>query len=222
VAQKSTTMADSRDMIGGHDAFRREFSSLPDVIRTVAAGDTRRVVVVTDHIEFLTDFLHTHHSSEDELVWPKLNDRCPQDVRPVVRTMEDQHLQIDTALNDLLGAARRWKASGTETDRDAAAAAADRLLPPLNAHLVLEESLILPLIDQYLTDQEWKAVMAASTSKIAPGKRALALGMVLHGADDEMRALLREAIPTVLWLIFRPLAARAYRTHAKRLSPAGG
>jgi hemerythrin-like domain-containing protein len=137
MSQKSTTMADSRDMIGGHDAFRREFGQLPALIRGVAPGDIRRAATVADHVKFLADFLHSHHTSEDDLVWPKLNDRCPRDVQPTVETMEEQHLQIDTALIDLVSTALWWSSTGDETSRDAAADAAERLLPPLNAHLLL-------------------------------------------------------------------------------------
>ena len=65
-------MADTRDMHMAHAALRREFRLLPDVIRSVAPGDTRRAEVVGAHAALMCRVLHAHHEGEDRLLWPKL------------------------------------------------------------------------------------------------------------------------------------------------------
>lgn len=213
-------MADSRDMIGAHDAMRREFSALPALIAGVPTGDADGTVVVAGHVLMMVDFLHAHHTSEDDLVWPRLRERCPDDVEPLIKTMDRQHACIDSELQALATGGRRWQVSADATDRDAVAAVAERLLPPLHEHLSLEEERILPLIDRYMTEREWKATVEASLGKVTFGRRLLMLGMALHGAGEEQSQLLRAAVPAVVWHAGRPLGTRLYRTHRKRLASA--
>lgn len=213
-------MADSRDMIGAHDAFRREFGALPALIAGVPAGDTDGTAVVADHVLMMVDFLHAHHTGEDDNVWPRLRERGPDEVGPLIETMDRQHTFIDGELKALAAGGRRWRASADVTDRDAVAAVAERLLPALHEHLALEEERILPLIDRYLTEREWKATVEASFGKVPFARRLLMMGMALHGASDEKAQLLRAAVPAVVWHVGRPLGTRLYRTHRKRLASA--
>lgn len=213
-------MADSRDMIGAHDAMRRQFGAMPALIAGVAGGDASGTGVVADHVLMMVDFLHAHHTSEDDHVWPRLRERCPDDVEPLIETMDQQHAFIDGELDALAAGGRRWRASADATDREALAAVAERLLPPLYEHLALEEERILPLIDQHLTEREWKAVVEASFGKVTFARRLLMLGMALDGASEEQARLLRAAVPAVVWYIGRPIGTRLYRTHRERLSSA--
>ncbi|MDY7090306.1 MAG: hemerythrin domain-containing protein, partial [Actinomycetota bacterium] len=213
-------MADSRDMIGAHDAMRREFSALPALIAGVPAGDADRTAVGAGHVLMMVDFLHAHHTSEDDHVWPRLRERCPDDVEPLIETMDRQHAAIDSELEALAAGSRRWQASADAADRDAVHAVATRLLPALYEHLSLEEERILPLIDRYMTEREWKATVEASLGKVSFGRRLLMLGMALHGASDEQAQLLRAAVPAVVWHAGRPLGTRLYRTYRGRLASA--
>ncbi|NJP68539.1 hemerythrin domain-containing protein [Streptomyces spiramenti] len=214
------TMADSRDMVGAHDAMRREFSALPALIAGVRVRDTHGTGVVARHVLMMVDFLHAHHTSEDDHVWPRLRERCPDDVEPLIETMDQQHAFIDDELTALAAGARRWQESAVAGDRDAAVVVAERLLAPLHEHLALEEERILPLIDRHMTAGEWKATVEASLNKVPFAQRLLMLGMALHGADEEQAGLLRAAVPAVVWHVGRPLGTRFYRTHRERLASA--
>jgi hemerythrin-like domain-containing protein len=213
-------MADSRDMIGVHDAMRREFGALPALVAGVPAGDADGTAVVAGHVLMMVDFLHAHHTSEDDHVWPRLRERCPDDVGPLIETMDRQHAFIDGELKALAAGGRRWRASADATDRDAVADVAERLLPALHEHLALEEERILPLIDRHLTQREWKANAEASLGKVTVPRRLMMLGMALHGASEEQAQLLRAAVPAVVWHAGRPLGTRLYRAHRERLASA--
>ena len=210
-------MADSRDMILAHRAIRHEFDALPALIRGVPAGDPERVATVADHVQMLGDMLHGHHASEDDHVWPKLIERCPEQVQPLVETMEAQHERIDQDLRELLAGARRWRAGADAAEQVALSARAEGLLPPLLEHLALEEAEILPLIDTYLTETEWRATVAASTGKLPITRAPVAMGMLLKHADAELLPVMRAAVPAVFWMVFRPLGVRAYRRYARRV-----
>jgi hemerythrin-like domain-containing protein len=213
----SEPRADSRDMIGAHISFRREFAAIPGVIGTVAPWDAARAATVADHVDFVVDLLHHHHTSEDEMVWPRLHERCPEDVAPLIGVMQGQHHDIDLVLRAIGELTRAWRTDGDPKVRDRLADAAAALPAPLNEHLDLEEAKVLPLIDAYLSDREWKAVVAAGASSIAKPKLPLVFGMTLYDADAEMIAIMKTAIPRALWLVFAALGRRAYASHAKRV-----
>ncbi|WFE51246.1 hemerythrin domain-containing protein [Micromonospora sp. WMMD1155] len=214
---EESKVADSRDMVGAHDAFRLHFGRLPETVRGVAAGDVARASVVGEHTILLADLLSGHHSSEDDHVWPKLHERCPDRIQPLVVTMESQHEHLHIDLLNLAATAGRWKESGGAADRETLADIAQRLDPALREHLALEEAQILRLIDEYLTDEEWKAAVAASAEKLTPERGALALGMVLDTASEEMQTLIREGAPEEFWRDVRPAALGAWQAHAKQV-----
>lgn len=217
MAPASEPRADSRDMIGSHKAMRREFGATPAIISAVAPGDKKRAAVVADHVDFLVEHLEVHHTCEDEEVWPKLHERCPADVAPLVDTMEAQHHGIHAALEGITALNRSWRADAGREVRDALVKEFTSLLGPLNEHLDLEEAKVLPLIDAYLSDQEWKAAVAAAGPKTPKSRMPLSFGMTLYGADDDMVAYMKAAVPKPVWAIFAPIGRNAYAKHAKKI-----
>lgn len=209
--------ADSRDMVGAHDMFRYHFGALPSLVRSVEPNDAARAGVVAEHAQLLAVLLDGHHRAEDDNMWPKLHERCPDDLQQLVDTMEAQHAQLHVALDELVTGSERWVARGEAADRDALAAVADRLDPALREHLALEEARVLHLIDTYLTDEEWKATVAAAAGKLTPEQGVLAVGMLLDRADEEMQEILRAGAPAEFWDEARPAALRAYAAYAKKV-----
>src|SRR6266508_6495371 len=80
-------------MVVGHRVFRREFRLLPGLILAVRIGDTARARVLAEHCADVTNGLHRHHTSEDEVLWPRLLDRTPLHAQ-LVHRMEAQHEQL--------------------------------------------------------------------------------------------------------------------------------
>jgi hypothetical protein len=207
-------MADSRDMIGAHLCFRREFGALPRAVRRAAGPDTG---VVAEHAEFLVNLMHHHHRGEDTGVWPRLQERCPSDVRPIVDVMESQHAGLDTALEEIRAAARQLTNGGSAENRESLASAAERLIPALTEHLDLEEAEVLPLIDRYLTDEEWKAGVQSEAATIPKSRLPLVFGMMLYDADDVIRAAMKANVPRGMWSVYSRVARRAYEKHAQQV-----
>lgn len=79
--------ADSRDMYMVHTMFRREFAEAPALARAVV-DQAELAARVSAHLVLVTRFLHGHHRSEDDVLWPKLLERSPQATRALVDTME--------------------------------------------------------------------------------------------------------------------------------------
>jgi hemerythrin-like domain-containing protein len=210
-------MADSRDMFVIHDMFRREFTAIPDLVREVPDGDRSKVAIIADHVTWMVRFLHTHHEGEDLLVWPKLLDRAPAEVDPLIHTMEAQHEGLADALDTLGELATAWRTTCAAAERLAVAEAATALLTVIAEHLDLEEREVLPLIDTYLTEKEWKEVGGHGMKAMSFGQVKVAFGMILNQAEPEQITTMRDVIPRVPWMIFSFVGPRAYIKYTERL-----
>jgi hypothetical protein len=102
--------ADTRDIYMVHTTFRREFGALPSLVRNVPAGDIQRSQTIGDHIDILGIYLYAHHHSEDIHLWPKLLDRGPREVAPIVHLMESQHENIERLNAEADEATDAWRA----------------------------------------------------------------------------------------------------------------
>jgi hemerythrin-like domain-containing protein len=211
------TMADSRDMLVVHTMFRKQFAAIPGLVSEVDAGDRDRVAIVADHVAWMVEFLHAHHEGEDMMVWPRLVERCPTEVEPLIFTMESQHHALALALDDLAARAIDWRTTAAVAQRDALADAATELLVRIAEHLDLEELKVLSLIDTYLTEKEWKQVGGSGLKKMSFGKLQVAFGMILDDAPPAHVKTMHDTIPRIPWLLFSVLGPRAYAKYAHRL-----
>ncbi len=73
-------LTDVRMMLVAHTSFRRELALSPRAIRATAHRDRRRVLTVARHVELFLSLLHHHHTIEDEMLWPRLLDRAPEEL----------------------------------------------------------------------------------------------------------------------------------------------
>ncbi|MFI7608081.1 hemerythrin domain-containing protein [Micromonospora sp. NPDC049366] len=208
-------MADVRDMYMAHAAMRREFGLLPQLVRDVAPGDTRRAEVVGAHADLMCLILHTHHEGEDLLLWPRLRERGGAEAEAIVPTMEAQHHAIEAAHAQVVALLPAFRA--TARGGEALAEALDALRAALIEHMDLEEREILPLAEKHVTAAEWKGLgehgMRHAPKKILP----LVFGIAMYEGDPEVvKAVLAEA-PGPARLIMPILAPRLYASHARRV-----
>jgi hemerythrin-like domain-containing protein len=221
-----TPGAMTREMIMVHTAFRREFGLMPELIRDVAEGDRERAGIVADHIGMIGAILHHHHSGEDRVLWPHLLERCPDELAPVVRSMEEHHDRIGNLGGQLAKTVDAWRADADTVSRDAAADILYQLLPVLNEHLGTEEEMVLPLIEQHITGDEWDGMVAGDAVSIPPEMLPLALGMMMYEGERsavqdalsnipaEVRGMVAEQGPAA----YAAYAQRVYGTTTPRLS----
>lgn len=214
-------LADARNMFTVHTMFRREFGLMPGLIRTVTAGDTRRVTLVADHIALVSGVLIAHHSSEDEHIWPLLRDRCPEECAPLVDIMEEQHHAIHTRLQQATEAVQAWRDSASAGTRDALADAVDSLIPITREHLSLEEERVVPLIEKYITRAEYIVLVQEGAAHVAPDKLPAALGMVLYEAAPAVADMIIAEMPADVQPGIKDLAALAYVAYARELYGTG-
>src|SRR5262249_53287507 len=96
-AMPSTERPDTQEMIVVHRIFRGESGLMPLMVRAVQPGDVARAELVGAHLRAYLDGLHSHHTGEDELVWPLLLARVDLEQELVLR-MEAQHETVAATL----------------------------------------------------------------------------------------------------------------------------
>ncbi|WP_405625184.1 hemerythrin domain-containing protein [Streptomyces sp. NBC_00016] len=205
----------THEMIVVHRIFRRESALLPRLVRAVPDGGTARARKVARHLRDYLEGLHSHHSLEDEFVWPLLRERAPDD-RLVVR-MEEQHQRIDKSLVAVTDWIPVWERAADHIAGEELALALDEHRTALLEHLDDEERLVLPLIAEHLTVAEWDLVGRRGLERIPKDKLLLALGALLEEATPAERAYFLGRTPLIGRLLWRAVGRRQYATARRAL-----
>ncbi|MFF4685567.1 hemerythrin domain-containing protein [Streptomyces sp. NPDC001307] len=208
-------MADVRDMYMAHAAFRREFRLLPQLIRSVAWGDTARAEVVGAHAELVCRVLHTHHEGEDLLLWPTLLHRGGEEAAAIVPTMEKQHQAIDQAHAEAVGLLPAWRSTGHRGQE--LAEAFELLLDLLLEHMATEEEQVLPLAQKHVTAAEWQKIGEHGMAETPKSELPLVFGMAMYEGDPAVIKAVLSHAPLPVRLLVPIIGRRRYAAHAKRV-----
>jgi hypothetical protein len=96
VAEANSIRPDTSDMAAVHQVFRSSLASAPVLIESAAGGEDRRTLIASYYTNVLA-FLETHHDGEEELLFPLLIERAPQQKTDVDLAIE-QHQEVLTLL----------------------------------------------------------------------------------------------------------------------------
>jgi hemerythrin-like domain-containing protein len=216
-ATAGTQLIDTSVMPTLHTFFRRELRLAAGVLHGVAEGDRARAGVVCDHLDFVTRSLHHHHTIEDELLWPKLLERVPEELAPIVHLMESQHERLDALLQEIGRVLPDFRQTADVESRDRLADLFDTVYAHLVEHLDAEEQRLLPIAARTLTPAEWEEMGEAGREGTPRKELALVLGMYQYEGEPEAIAqMLAEAPAPVRWIVPK-LSRRAFRKHALRV-----
>lgn len=215
--QTDHPLLDTSEMLVVHAMFCRELGLAGGLVRGVPVGDRRRAALVSAHLDLVETVLHHHHSSEDRLLWPRLLERVPDELAPVVELMEVQHQRVDELLA-VIGTARpAWAAAPDDGTGERLAAHYDALYSALAEHLEAEERRVLPLVARCITESEWAELGEAGRSGIAGKNMPLVFGMLMHDADPAIITRMLAPAPAPVRVLVPRLGRRAYRRHALRV-----
>jgi Hemerythrin HHE cation binding domain len=207
-------LTDTGDMQIPHSIFRGEFGRAPGMVRNVPAGDEHRAEVVAEHLAFLLEGLTDHHTAEDELLWPRLQERVPAEVEPIIDAMESQHAQIHQVSETLNRQLAGWATDPSSAHRDSVADSCDSALALLDEHLRAEEREILPIAARTISQSEWDEIGERAMGALPKDKRMLVLGTIRYWAPRERSAAVASDIPRPVRPFVTALADRAFRKEA--------
>ena len=202
----------TREMPIIHRIFRRQFAEVQALVPGVPRADGARVGAVANHLGFLLDGLHMHHTTEDDLIWPKLIDRAGIDA-PLVLRMEEQHRQIDASVTEVRAAMSSWRSDPTSASSSALADRISEFLVVLERHLDEEERVVVPLIDRHLTEAEWEEVGKRGFEKFTPAQRWIATGQMVEVATPEETAMMFDQLPPPVKVLWHVTGKRKYRRY---------
>lgn len=206
---------DTTDMVIVHRCFRRQFEALPALIRSVPDGDAERASVVLGFLTELAMALHHHHLAEDQVMWPILLERL--DDGATVLRMEEQHERIAELLDLALTQGSAFRTSAREHRGDQLATTLTALSVALNTHLDDEEAVILPLVREHLTVEEWAGVGEAGHAAIPKDRMLVFLGYLLIGTTKDERAFFLARSPLAARIAWKVMGRRRFEADYRRI-----
>lgn len=149
-----------------HHAFRRDLERFERVARRTPLEDAVAWRALADRWQQFGMVLHHHHTIEDTTIWPPLLARCgsagDSAGSTTLTAMQAEHETIDPQL-------AACSTAFAAMAQDPRAEVRERLVDDLAAirenlhrHLAHEETEALPLVQRYLTPEEWRASETAA------------------------------------------------------------
>ncbi len=208
---------DVRDMLVVHTALLREFRLAPAAVSRVASRDLAQARKVDAHFTLLCDLLHHHHAGEDALLWPPLRTRLPAQALALLADAENQHQDVNQALQHVNSARSSWVGRAYTENRAELVQALHTFHDRLAEHLDYEERTLLPLAAAHLTEAEWRAIGEAGAAGVPKSKMPLVFGMFAYEGDPEVLAEMLKTAPALPRLIVPRIAPHSYARRAAQV-----
>ncbi|MFF7212546.1 hemerythrin domain-containing protein [Streptomyces sp. NPDC008238] len=203
--------ADTRMMGIVHGALRRDLERTRTVLASAPYPGLRQGSALGRHVVWLMEFLHAHHTGEDDGLWPLVLERDPA-AGPLLESLDADHRRITPAAVTVTDAARRYAETASEEARVRLLAALDSLTAVLVPHLEREVEEAMPVVSAALTQDDWRAWDQRYNVK---SKSFTQLGIeghwLLDDIDPEGHRIVVRLVPPVPRFILLYGFARAYR-----------
>ena len=192
MAEPNSIRPDTSDMAAVHQVFRSSLASAPVLIESAAGDDDRRTLNASYYANVLA-FLEAHHDGEEELLFPLLIERAPQQ-RSEVDLAIEQHQDVLTLLAAARTSVTAWEAKG-----DGEGPELVRNLGSLNealaAHLDQEEARLVPLATEHVTAEEWGMLPGHAMANFKGDKIWLIMGLIRENFTPAQKATMLEHMP---------------------------
>ncbi len=211
-------LCDGNDMRILHNAFLWGYEEAPRLVRGAAPGDVARSEFLGQWLADLDATLHTHHESEDELLWDKLEQRAPACALHVGQ-MRAHHAQVAELLEEASPLLARWRATADPAVGEQLADAYDRMLAVLKVHLRREVVEVVPVAERVVTKEEWTAMADHSVGVIPKSRLLPQLGMLLANSTPADRQNFYAGMPLSVKVLWRLVGKRQYAKQFRLLFP---
>jgi hemerythrin-like domain-containing protein len=209
-----------RDMRIVHITFRNAYDESARLVRASPTPSPGRVTFLADHIDFGVEMLHHHHESEDQLLYPTLIERVPEQAS-VTEEVAHEHQLVADAIDAVSTACATWRRQPSAETGAALAAALDSLNAVLQPHLDDEEQKVVPLAAVTLTQKEWDALGEHARATIPRKMLPIATGMMLEPLDEADRAYMKSQLPAPVRLLYPFMIQRPWTKYATTLRTGG-
>ena len=193
-AQVKPPLADTSDMAQVHRVFRDAVAAAPTLIGSATLQAAERVELVATYYRNVLALLHAHHDGEDDLIWPILIQRAPDQAAEVQR-IASQHDAITSTLEAASAAVVAWQQASDAVTASAATAAVATLGSALLAHLDEEEAFIVPLAAQHILAPEWGELPGHALRNFSGDKMWLVLGLIREQMTAQQLTMMDDHMP---------------------------
>ena len=180
-----TYQTDVSDMYAVHKALLGALDAAPQYVAS-AELEPERVEVIGSFTENVIEFLHVHHSGEDELIYPLLLQRCAES-RSELKRIDDQHKLLYAPMDAGRSAVAVWRAAPSTDHAQAVTDAVASIAETLRPHLAEEETVMLPIAAQWISPEEWGRQAGHNMMSFRADKPWLMVGLVREQLDQEHR-----------------------------------
>jgi len=184
---------DVSDMYAVHRALLGALGEAPESVAR-AGQDPARVEVAGSFCENVIEFLHVHHSGEDELIYPVLEERCSGS-RSELERINDQHKLLHAPMDAGRSAIAAWRAAPSTANAQAVIDAITSIVEPLRPHLTEEETVLLPIASKWMSAEEFGRLPAHHMMSFRADKPWLMMGLVREQLDQEHRDAMLAGMP---------------------------
>lgn len=217
----TTSTPDLGMFLLAHQALRRDAAAVAAAARRVHPQSVADATELLRAFEVFDAMLRHHHTAEDDLVWPALEAARPA----CAAEIEDLEAEHDVAERWLaeVRLALRTLALPYAPDRAAVAVdlivAATALADELDAHLVHEERIAVPLIADALSQEQWLAIDDERKARMSPEDTATSLAWILSVLPESERDAIASAkLPAPVVSMWRSEWAPAYAERVAALA----
>jgi hypothetical protein len=211
-------LCDGDDMRILHNAFLWAYEEAPAMVRSCPAGDVARSEFLGQWLADLDATLHTHHESEDQFLWDRLEQRAPACALHVGQ-MRAHHAQVAELLAEASPLLAQWRATADRAVGEQLADAYERMLGVLKVHLRREVVEVIPVAERVVTEQEWTAMGEHSMGAIPKSRLLPQLGMLLANCSPADRKAFYAGAPLSVKVLWRLVGKRQYAKQFRLLFP---
>jgi hemerythrin-like domain-containing protein len=204
-------------MLAAHHALTGALDAAPAWVAK-AGVDSERVEVIGSFCENVIEFLHVHHTGEDELVYPVLEQRCAES-RSELERVNEQHTLLHAPMEAARSAVAAWRAAPSTDHAQAVIDALGAIAELLRPHLAEEETVILPIAAQWMSPEEWGSLPGHAMKSFGADKPWLMAGLVLEQLDQEHRDGMLAGMPPemrTMWIEQMEPAFNAFIAEVRR------
>ena len=214
-ATRATDPADTRMMGMVHSALRRDLVRARLVLAESTPLTGERRTALAEHVRWLMDFLHHHHTNEDDGLYPLVLEKNPA-AGELLGVMNADHERITPRILELDVAARAYS-TGVPGSDATLLAALEALEADMCPHLEREEREMMPVVSQSITNDEWRAWEDGFT-KVKSMKQLADEGhWLLDNLDAGRRDFVVRLVPAVPRFILVNFLGGPYRKKAALL-----
>jgi hypothetical protein len=192
-----------------HAVFRKSFAAAPGLIGGTSADDTGRSAIVGTYYDNVLRLLHAHHGGEDEIIWPRLLERCPDEAE-MVRGVAGQHEVVSKLMDVAMSQLQQWSGSASELDAATLIEQMTQLNDELVVHLDAEETMVLPLCASYITPLEWAELPQHGMKHFDGDKPWLIMGLIFDNMPDGARDYVLANMPPPVGQMWVNFGSTAY------------